>query len=924
MHPAPFVWIDADGTSQMTHAYFRREFSLSGPCRSAMLHLFADTNYHLYVNGQFVGYGPVRSYPEFPCYDTYDLSDLLVKGANVIAVHVLHVGMATFHNLLVRGGLCAWGALEDKKGKKISFSTVEGWKCRKAEGYAPDTPRWSFAIGPIQEYDERLDPPGWCGVKSPAGKWFAPVPLVDQTGWGKLTPRPIPHLTQEPVLPQTLLGSYTQDLDQEIYSFRLTAEFDRTMAKLDGYQKKIAFACTHIFSPRAQTVTVGRWWGEIYLNGKMLDCMPERQDQVAQCDSVLDLHKGWNFLFASYGMVQGIWEFHLSVPRSAGLELAGDKKRRSKVAFLTAGPFSETDSEAILKHCPPDSPEAIQELAEHWTTQPHRSVPVSSTVGLAWAKFAEDLDLPDSQVGDLVIPADKEASLIFDMGIVTLGRIFVDFEAPAGTILDVGSAEELKSGRPHYKKMVLMSPGERHIARGGVGRMETFHPRGFRYLQLAVRNHHQPVVIRKLGVVRQWYPYTKQGAFECSDPFFNTLWEYGWNTLRLCSEDLIVDCPWRERTLYAGDLLPETATTMVATGDLRLVRHCVDVFVQSYTPDTQWLQSRAPSQREDKLLFDYPLIVMLIADWYCRHTQDVAFARRCAPIFQSMVEHVLSTRDREGFYIPDSNLFVEHRPDQMTRNGRLCTMNALVGAALQAWSSLLVMLGKGAEAKKMTRLAHETGAMVHSRFWDKKVGAFADSIQNSKLENAHHLVTSAWCLMFGQVDDAQAQNISRHIVRVTENFKKCDKDNAISPYAAFFLLGGLYEYGHEKLAEQMTRYIYGDMVSHPTGTIWENCTDRWSQVHAWCTAPNYYLSTRTLGVRMGLPDATAFDEILIAPQADTVDWARGVVPHPLGMVEVDWRIDGSLLRLNYRAPKGAKVTVAPQGRLAKLKLVVNC
>jgi len=65
------------------------------------------------------------------------------------------------------------------------------------------------------------------------------------------------------------------------------------------------------------------------------------------------------------------------------------------------------------------------------------------------------------------------------------------------------------------------------------------------------------------------------------------------------------------------------------------------------------------------------------------------------------------------------------------------------------------------------------------------------------------------------------------------------------------------------------------------------------------------------------------DKITIAPQSETIDWAEGTVPHPLGEVYVHWQVKGDRLFLTYDAPKGAKVEVKPRGRLGKLELVVK-
>ena len=908
MHPAPFVWPNDGPEPRMAHAYFRREFTLTDVPPSAHLHLYADTNYHLFVNGEHVGFGPARAYPEFPEYDTYDLSALLRPGPNVIAVHVLHVGAPTFHNLRGKPGFAAWG-----EAGPHSFSTEAGWLCRLAGGYDPDTAIYSFAQAPVQVYDERLDAPGWNGPAPADGHWLPASPVRDQDAWGELRPRSIPHLTQDETLPNVLLGAYAHTDDEEIVSSRVHQTPDGEGA----YAPATTFACTYVHSPRPQSVTVGTYWGDHFLNGKRLEQQPQRADQMLRNDAVFELNEGWNYLFISYGMVQGIWEMHLAVPRAAKLTFSAHLGATDNV-FLTAGPMPKSEAEALLWEGPPSAP---GDLSISWTPQPRLPSPVSPQKALAWAKFGPPLPYQPWQVHDFIVPGAQSASFVFDMGREVLGRIFVDYDAPAGTVIEVGHAETLRNGRPEYGKMALMSDGERQIARGGPGCLETFFPRGFRTLHVAVSGHDAPVTLRKIGAISQVYPYTKKGSFECSDPFLNTLWEYGWNTLRLCSEDVITDCPWRERTLYAGDLLPEMATALAVSGDPRLPRRCVELFLQSQNSETGGLQSMAPIRRDRSPLGDYPLLTVIIADWLCRYSDDVAFAQRCAPVFRKMLAGLAPLRGEDGLYVLEGEVFLDWT--DMTKTGAVCALNALAVRALIAWASLLTLIGEDAEADQARSLARLTAKAISERFWDGRHGAFSDTLQDGTLENSHYVLSTAWPMLAGITSPDQDTRGLAHVRETLSRFESSQCSQFTSPYGMFTVLGALYEKGAAGLAEDSMRRLWSDMITNPTGTLWEVFHAQWSLCHAWASAPTYYLSTRALGVRLSFPDATDFDGILIAPESETLDWARGAVPHPRGLVSVDWAVRGDRLVLNYAAPEGVDVSVQPRGRLASLRLCLG-
>src|SRR5690606_31918972 len=77
------------------HGLFRRSFELAAVPVRVPARITADSRYMLFVNGQRVGHGPVRSQPRRLAYDMYDLAPFLQPGRNVIAILVKYYGRAT-------------------------------------------------------------------------------------------------------------------------------------------------------------------------------------------------------------------------------------------------------------------------------------------------------------------------------------------------------------------------------------------------------------------------------------------------------------------------------------------------------------------------------------------------------------------------------------------------------------------------------------------------------------------------------------------------------------------------------------------------------------------------------------------------------------------------------------------------------------
>ena len=75
------------------HILFRKKFELESVPKESKIYVTADDYYKLYINGRFVGQGPAPAYHFDYEYNCIDVTDFLVKGVNLIAVHTLYQGL---------------------------------------------------------------------------------------------------------------------------------------------------------------------------------------------------------------------------------------------------------------------------------------------------------------------------------------------------------------------------------------------------------------------------------------------------------------------------------------------------------------------------------------------------------------------------------------------------------------------------------------------------------------------------------------------------------------------------------------------------------------------------------------------------------------------------------------------------------------
>jgi hypothetical protein len=182
-------------------------------------------------------------------------------------------------------------------------------------------------------------------------------------------------------------------------------------------------------------------------------------------------------------------------------------------------------------------------------------------------------------------------------------------------------------------------------------------------------------------------------------------------------------------------------------------------------------------------------------------------------------------------------------------------------------------------------------------------------------------------MLFDITLEDQEQQILEMLDRELRDIGEESRNRKISPYGSFYLFAALYDRGRAGLAERFMLQYWSRMILQGDDTSWENFDiggvdggGQGTASHAWSGHPTYFLSTEVLGVRLGFSQPLDRNEVVIAPQSATLTWARGRVPHPAGMVGVEWHIRGDRLMMEVTLPGEIPYRVIPRGRLAELTL----
>lgn len=226
------IWSGAGGSAVV----FRKQFSITGSIIQANLHIFADSYYALYVNGQYILNGPGRFDPKRPEYDTVDVKNSLQTGTNTLAVLIyghLSNGRCMDH---------APGMALRLEGNSFTVVTDATWRCNNSTRFKNPGVEWPKIKDSIDATLENGDclTPGFVD----SGWGFAV--LISGSQWGTFYPRSIPLLAETQLtvtlsftLPRDT-GSFTINLGRN-YLVSVVLDFDSpagNIITIDGHSYK--------------------------------------------------------------------------------------------------------------------------------------------------------------------------------------------------------------------------------------------------------------------------------------------------------------------------------------------------------------------------------------------------------------------------------------------------------------------------------------------------------------------------------------------------------------------------------------------------------------------------------------------------------------------------------------------------------------
>ncbi len=519
--------------------------------------------------------------------------------------------------------------------------------------------------------------------------------------------------------------------------------------------------------------------------------------------------------------------------------------------------------------------------------------------------------------------------LVCDFGEVLAGYVHLELDGPAGATIDFVHGEQLLvDGRVRIFGGIDgfdAVPAHRYVLREGAQSWERFEWSGLRYLQLTIRHCPRPLRVNKIALRETGYPVEAIGAFECSDPLLNRIWQAGVTTLRRCMHDGYIDCPSREQRQWMDGYV-SARINYVAFGDARLALQMLRQIEQSQRPDGLTMMA-APGDFA-RLGFtnipDFCLYWIMMIDDVVLYTGDRAIARELFPSVVRALRWFERHLDNDDL-LADLPHWVFVDWAELDKRGQVTALNAHFVGALRAAARLADSCQYPHESMRFAALATRITTAMNASLWDRERQLYVDARQHgvrgrrtSQQANAAAIAYGVaprerWPPMLDSMLDDERLVRTRCSERdhATSVFDEERNIVLAQPFFMHFVHRALRMAGQQDRIVDNIRKRWIDLLAHGELTLretWQR-TPTTSLCHAWSATPTFDLSTDILGVT---PLSPGFEHMRIAPVVADLGWARGRYPTPHGPVEIDWRLDDARFRLEVGLPEGCEtVCICP-------------
>ena len=880
-----WIWLpDTDRKDNRT-VFFRKEFLLPSSGDFFQLQISALPFYHVYINGEHVGYGPSAA-THLKCYvDSYDVTQYLNPGINTLGLVVMDRVQRSWHTHPHPPKI--WCRLI--AGDETVAVANREWKVREADCYLRNQPCCHSGMDRVEKIDLNTDFSCWNLNGYDDSQWENARELELFPGGD---PRPVfsdiqPFMWAESEtfealhsgtfsdvrasaffsyenFQQALPGNYAS----EIYAF--SAEETDIRMDISSDDPFAIFCNDDPVAFRSQTRQLSLY--------EQPD-VPQIGSDVLQSVTI-HVKAGWNRFLCFQEISEdpmGMMLLFPEVPKG-GLIFRREASMESLSGWRICGPLRTPLSFSSPSFSMDERKDAVSLL------------PLEENVNDISA-FLGNCEFSVKRQGRISGLHQGEFA-VYDLEEFRYGFPILDLDGAAGDIVDITCGLRL-SGDAVRSIGPLGRMTDTLLLQDGNNSWMRLLPRGARYIMITVRKAAGPVIpVLRFSAVSS--ELGSDSDFSCSDEICNEVWKLSIASLQRCVNQNIIDDPCGRRSqalpeayvysrtlhfMFGGREIAARAIRNFAEAQLEngMIMKIVPSGVYSYSPGTAllwilWLENHWIHTADRKLLEE--MIPYL--------DRILKFFRKIPP-----AGDVLLPSGRAGHcsFLNENRTMMEH--------GVFIPLNALYYRALMAAANLYGALDQDPR-EECLRIAERLAGEIRQYAFNPETGLFAD-FYDGEHEPEYSFRTNMMVLNAGLVPDfAEAEKL----------LEKCCSPDLIlaeiaSPFFAF-VLETLSSLGRQDLAFEAIRAGYN--YNRDRLQLYEDGYNP----HIFNICAGDFLIREVLGVRASAP---GFAQIYFNPACSWLSSAHGRIPSAHGKISVDWKADHHSIQVKIES--SASLDVLP-------------
>ncbi len=427
-----------------------------------------------------------------------------------------------------------------------------------------------------------------------------------------------------------------------------------------------------------------------------------------------------------------------------------------------------------------------------------------------------------------------------DIGQEIVGYLTFRASGMAGQKIVIHSGEELnEDGTVRYQLRCNCIYQEEFLLGQGECAYQQYDYKAFRYLQI---NTPEGITLPtdSIQIIVRHYPFAAACSCPVQDDTIQSIWNLCENTIKYGMQEVLMDCPTREKGQYLGDATISAIAATLLTGDATFMKKTLTDFANSAFIAKSLMTVSTSSLMQE--IADYSLQFPLQVLWLYRHTGDLDFLRQMQPYVQGVLDDFANYKRPDGLLhnITDKWNMIDWpanlRDDydfeltQPIGEGCISVINAYYCGAVDAAERIQEILGIPYQSQTQT-----LNDAFHKAFFDKTTGLYLDA-EGSKHSSLHANILP---LLFSIHDE----NIEGRLAFIHQKGITC-----CGVYMALFLLMTLKKYGKVDWmhAQIKAEGAWCKMLAQGATT----CFEAWgkedkinaSLFHPWATAPLIALS----------------------------------------------------------------------------------